>query len=68
MIETYGEGYELIDESATDLLNQFQLDSSDAGKYISENEYKHLENVTNPNRLKHFIERLNNTLILSDSI
>ena len=68
MIETYGEGYELIDESVTDLLNQFQLDSSDGGKYISENEYKHLENVTNPNRLKHFIERLNNTLILSDSI
>lgn len=68
LAQTYGDGNEIITDKEPivgELILQFQSESSDAGKYISLNEYKQLENVTAPDTLKHFIERLNNTIIIS---
>jgi hypothetical protein len=66
-VEVYSDGDELVDSMTIELIKQFLASSSEAGKYISASEYKKLESATITGWLKHFIERLNNTMILIDS-
>lgn len=67
-IEVIGEK-QLLNDSISQLIIQFQLDSSEYGEKISENEYKLLEKAMNTtNRLDNLMKRINNTLILHEDL
>ena len=64
----YGDSDEFVlDEATFRRIVEFGADSSDSGKYISANEYAQLEASTRPNWLRHFVQRLNNTIARSES-
>lgn len=68
LIEVFGQK-QLLNDSISQLIKQFQLDSSENGEKISENEYKLLEKSMNTtNRLDNLMKRINNTVILQEDL